>query len=145
MSWPYSWGRPRVEWLLKKHESTPRGTGHVRAGHLQWSTNQTTNPPSSWSFLQTVLCYSNLMWSVRLVRINHECVHGVLKVKNEESAIIHSPSCCFRPVWLTFFREKKKNLFVQTMKGNWLFIGSFIDCPITLPNLPFCPTNKPDK
>jgi len=36
---------PWVERLLKKHESTLKGTGHVRAGHLQWSTNQTTDPP----------------------------------------------------------------------------------------------------
>lgn len=44
--------------LLKKHESTPGGTGHVRAGHLQWSTNQATNPSRLRSFSRDAVWWS---------------------------------------------------------------------------------------
>lgn len=109
MSRRYSRGRTWVEWLLKKHENTLRGAGHVKAGHLQWSTNQTTNPPSSWSFLQTVDRYSICDW--RWLNPAEECIYGALKVKAENLIIIFFHSCFFKPVWLPFLCRTQKEIF----------------------------------
>ncbi len=42
-----------------------------------------------------------LVWNVEIVQLSL-----LRKTINKNSAIIYSPSCCFKPVWLTFFCRK---------------------------------------